>query len=368
MNKPDLRLLLVEDVPADAELILYELRRANISFEAQCVASKRAFLKELQKRSCDAIISDFSMPQFNALDALHALREQQAEIPFILVTGWQSEEVAVECIKEGADDYILKSSLKRLPTALLSAIQKKKAERDREEAQERVLDQAALLNKARDAIMVLDLNGGITFWNKSAEQLYGWTHEELLGNGNAKIFTSPDSLKQNEAREQTVAKGDWQGEIKQVTKTGKEILVESRWSLVRDRENKPRSFLIINTDVTERKKLETHFLRAQRMESIGTLAGGIAHDLNNVFTPILMSLKLLRDMKNHAPDEIIETLETSAHRGAGIVQQVLSFARGVEGERSVLQIKHPLNEVIKIAKDLFPPSIQIRAQVPSDLW
>src|SRR5436190_18464616 len=249
MNKPDLRLLLVEDVPADAELITYELRRANISFDARCVASKRGFLNELGCRSCDAIISDFSMPQFNALDALQLLRQQRVDIPFILVTGSQSEEVAVECIKEGADDYILKSSLKRLPTALLSAIQKKKAERDREEAQERLLDQAALLNKAQDAIMVLDLNSTITFWNKSAEELYGWSGKDVLDSRNADMLSRGDP-KQNEAREKTLSQGDWQGEMKQITREGKEILVESRWSLVRDRDNNPRSFLIINTDIT----------------------------------------------------------------------------------------------------------------------
>jgi signal transduction histidine kinase/CheY-like chemotaxis protein len=167
---------------------------------------------------------------------------------------------------------------------------------------------------------------------------------------------------------QTIQREEWHGELAQSTKDGRTIFVESRWSLIRDHENKPKSILIINTDITERKKLEAQFFRAQRLESIGTLAGGIAHDLNNVLTPILVSLKLLREMKGETPGEVLDTLEASAHRGASIVQQVLSFARGVEGEKAVLQVKHPLNEVLKIAKDVFPRTIEIRSHFEQDLW
>jgi two-component system, cell cycle sensor histidine kinase and response regulator CckA len=368
MKPSPLRILLIEDNPADAELITYELKRAEVDHESNIVATKKAFLAELRKSPPDAIISDFSMPQFNALDALHALHAHRVEVPFILVTGSQSEEVAVECIKEGADDYILKSSLKRLPTALLASVQRKRAEREREEAEGRVREQAALLNKARDAIMVMDTNGGITFWNAGAERIYGWSAEEVLRGMNAASFWKFDEQKHQDALRQTIQREEWHGELTQSTKDGRTIFVESRWSLIRDHENKPKSILIINTDITERKKLEAQFFRAQRLESIGTLAGGIAHDLNNVLTPILVSLKLLREMKGETPPEVLDTLEASAHRGASIVQQVLSFARGVEGEKAVLQVKHPLNEVLKIAKDVFPRTIEIRSNFEQELW
>src|SRR6266404_8181538 len=115
MMKEQLRILLVEDAPADAELIQYELRKSKIDFVTKCVETKRAFAKELKSLWPDVIISDFTLPQFNALDALRILQGSNSRVPFILVTGSTSEEVAVECIKEGADDYILKSSLKRLP-------------------------------------------------------------------------------------------------------------------------------------------------------------------------------------------------------------------------------------------------------------
>lgn len=367
MSGQALKVLLIEDNPADAELIRYELERAGLDLETRCVATKKEFLAELRKDPPDAIISDYSMPQFNALDALHALKAHKVELPFILVTGAMSEEVAVECIKEGADDYILKSSLKRLPTALLSSVQKKRVEREREQAEDRIREQAALLDKARDAILVMDADGVITYWNAGAERLYGWTAEEALQKLNAATLSKFDEVKYRDALQHTVTQEEWHGELTQTNKDGRSLFVESRWSLIREGDN-PKAILMINTDVTEKKKLEAQFLRAQRLESIGTLAGGIAHDLNNVLTPILVSLKLLREMKGETPDEVLDTLEASAHRGASIVQQVLSFARGVEGEKALLQVKHPLNEVLKIAKDVFPRTVEIRSHFDPDLW
>ena len=374
MNNGALHILLIEDNPADAELITYELRRAEVHHQTRCVARKKEFLLEMRKQPLDAIISDFSMPEFNALDALSAMQADHLDVPFILVTGSQSEEVAVECIKRGVDDYILKSSLKRLPSALLSCIQKKRAEKERKEAEQRIREQAALLNKARDAILVMDLKGLITFWNDSAERIYGWSAAEIVGKENAARFSGADQTQYEQAWAAVLRSDVWQGELKQVlpargtARVDREIYVESRWSLIRDPAGEPKSILVINSDITEQKRLEAHFLRAQRLESIGTLAGGIAHDLNNVLTPILVSLKLLREMKGDTPPEVLETLDASAHRGAAIVQQVLSFARGVEGERGLLDLRHPLGEVLKIAKDVFPRTVEIRSNFDPELW
>ena len=150
-------------------------------------------------------------------------------------------------------------------------------------------------------------------------------------------------------------------------KDGAELFVESRWTLVPDRDGNPRSMLIINTDITEKKKLEAHVLRAQRMESIGTLAGGIAHDLNNVLTPILMSIRVLReDLPETGSRRLLDTLEVERatrreHRAAGFV------LRARRGRRAgPFQIRHPVNEVVKIARETFPPIIIIQADVPKD--
>ena len=119
--------------------------------------------------------------------------------------------------------------------------------------------------------------------------------------------------------------------------------------------------LAINTDITEKKKIEAQFMRAQRMESIGTLAGGIAHDLNNILAPIMMSIDILKETSaDPQARDILETIEVSAKRGADIVRQVLSFARGLEGERIEVQPKHLLKDLENIIKDTFPKDIRLQ--------
>jgi signal transduction histidine kinase len=155
----------------------------------------------------------------------------------------------------------------------------------------------------------------------------------------------------------------------QVRRDGAEIVVESRWTLVRDERGQPKSILVINTDVTEKKRMESQFLRAQRMESIGTLAGGIAHDLNNVLSPILMAIDMLRlKTTDESSKKWLDVLRTNAERGGNMVRQVLSFARGVEGERVALQPKHLIKEIVKILRETLPKSIEISFRLSDDLW
>lgn len=127
-------------------------------------------------------------------------------------------------------------------------------------------------------------------------------------------------------------------------------------------------FTGIVRDVTERKKLESQLLRAQRMESIGTLAGGMAHDLNNLLTPMMLSLKMLKEKLTDEKSQLLLTiLENNSQRGADLIKQVLSFSRGVEGERNPLQAKYIISEIEKIAKETFPKKIEIRTDIQKDL-
>ena len=147
----ELRILILEDVETDAELVERELRRGKIPFTSKRVWTKEAFLKEIDAFTPNIILADFNLPQFNALDALKLLQGLKADIPFILVTGSQPEEVAAECIKEGADDYLLKQSLKRLPTAITNVLKKIKAEREKEKAEAQV-QTLYELGKVRDVL------------------------------------------------------------------------------------------------------------------------------------------------------------------------------------------------------------------------
>jgi PAS domain S-box-containing protein len=239
-------------------------------------------------------------------------------------------------------------------------------EQRRTEAQ--IAEQAALLDKAQDAILVRDLEGKILFWNKGAEHMHGWTRQEATGQNVIELYYS-DPKKFKEANALTISLGEWHGELQHLTKDRGEITVEARWTLIRDNEGHPKSILAINTDITEKKKIEAQFMRAQRMESIGTLAGGIAHDLNNILAPIMMSIDILKTTSD-SPEtkQILETIEVSAKRGADIVRQVLSFARGLEGERVEIQPKHLLNDLEHMVKDTFPKDIQLQFSIPNDTW
>ncbi|HQV31485.1 MAG TPA: PAS domain S-box protein, partial [Calditrichia bacterium] len=231
---------------------------------------------------------------------------------------------------------------------------------NRKRAETQIRDQAALLDKAQDAIMVCDLNDYVIYWNKSAERLYGWKNQEAIGNNAFELLFQRDSTQYISSRRAVLEHGEWLGELHQVTKEGREILVESRWTLVHDNTGEAKSILVVNTDITEKKLIEVQFLRAQRMESIGALAGGIAHDLNNVLAPILTAVQILQvRFTDDKSEKILNTIESNVKRGADMVKQILTFARGVEGERIPLHIQHLIHDLEKITLETFPKSITI---------
>ena len=229
-------------------------------------------------------------------------------------------------------------------------------------------EKASLLELSRDAILVCGLDHRVTYWNKSAERLYGWTAAEAIGRLVTELKDQSSEVFQ-QACDKVIQTGEWDGELQQVGKDGRKIVVEGRWTLLRDAAGQPRSMLVINTDITERKKVEEQLLRAQRMESLGTLAGGIAHDLNNALTPIMMSIELLKLQEQDALRlGVLATIENSARRGADMVRQVLSFSRGVEGQRVEVQAGHLLKGIEKIANETFVKNIRVCSDIPADLW
>jgi PAS domain S-box-containing protein len=239
---------------------------------------------------------------------------------------------------------------------------------ERKAAEERIRAQAELLDLAQDAIAVRDMNGGVQYWNKSCERLTGWTVAEALGNPATELLEF-DPADFDRAMRALLQEGHWTGEMVVVTKDERRIPLMSRWTLVRDGRGQPKSVLSINTDMTERKKLEAQFLRAQRMESVGRLAGGIAHDLNNILAPILMGTSLLREgLPLAEAGPLIDTIARSAQRGADVVKQLLTFARGTDGQKVALPPSRLIREMATIVQETFPKSIALRTEFPKDLW
>ncbi|MDB6073399.1 MAG: multi-sensor hybrid histidine kinase [Verrucomicrobiaceae bacterium] len=488
-----LRVLLVEDDTADAEMIVRALKRAGYDPKWKRVDTEEAFLASLDT-DLDVILSDHAMPQFSGPRALELLAQSGLNIPFLTISGTIGEDVAVESMKSGAVDYLLKDRLSRLGQAVQQCLTQRQLRLERQktedalreseerlklalaashmgvwewdvrtealylspenlellglqtfegtvqafqqmvhpddmegvaashktaladrtmcriefrlfrpdgmglwvalmgrgkydeagnplrmvgtsqditqrkEAEAQIAEQAALLDKAKDAIIVRDLNHKVLFWSMGAERLYGWTAEEMTGRDVTTVLYRVGAS-MTEPRKLVVERGEWAGGLRQVTKDGREVEVDSHWTLVRDDLGRPKSILSINTDVTERKQLEAQFFRAQRLESIGTLAGGIAHDLNNVLTPIMMSIDLLR-LRTTDPvgQTTLNTIAASAKRGAAMVSQVLSFARGVECDRRNLGIKPLIDDLVAISAESFPKNIQFKSFCDPQLW
>ena len=233
----------------------------------------------------------------------------------------------------------------------------------------RLHQQAELLDKARDAIIVSSLDNRITFWNAGAARILGWHAAEALGKSADELFGTAARPQLNSIREHVAAHDVWQGEFKPTRKDGQPVILDLRVNLVRDDTGQPVARLSIGTDITEKKKLEEQFLRAQRLEGIGMLAAGIAHDLNNVLVPVLMTGPLLRQHLSDPQDlHILDNLEVSAERGAALVRQILGFARGAGGESQVIQLRHLAQDLVSLISETFPKSIALETDLPADLW
>jgi PAS domain S-box-containing protein len=229
-------------------------------------------------------------------------------------------------------------------------------------------EQATLLDNATDGIIVINTEGKVTYWSKGAGRMYGMEIDGALGEPlTSAIGVSPSE--NFEAFRKTLDEGSWEGEMNNVTKDQRSITVNSRWTLLRSGPNTPRSILIVNSDITEKKILQKQFYRSQRLDSLGTLAGGIAHDLNNVLAPILLSFEVLsRHVKEESGKKMLKTAQESANRGKQIVSQVLTFARGIEGKKGSIQVRHLLDEIANIVRETFPKSIEMRTEIPKTLW
>jgi PAS domain S-box-containing protein len=240
---------------------------------------------------------------------------------------------------------------------------------ERKLAERQIREQAALLDISSDAIMVRDLNHRIRYWSKGAEALYGWKGGEVIGKSLFEIIYRSRPANWNEIEKRLFEEGEWKGVLKHTTKGGREILVDSRLTLMRDEQNRPTATLAVNTDITEKKKLEEQFLRAQRMESIGTLAGGIAHDLNNILAPILIAAEMLKaKMGDQQEARLAEGIITSAKRGAEIVKQVLTFSRGTKGEHITVDPCNVLKDMKRIVSETFPKDIEFHTVMPDTPW
>jgi two-component system, cell cycle sensor histidine kinase and response regulator CckA len=256
-----LNILLLEDVTSDAALVLHELSRSGLQFASRRVDTQEEFLEELKRFDPHVILADYSLPQFTAIDALRLLKERGAEVPLILVTGSHSDEVAVECLREGADDYILKGALRRLPTAVVNAVRKKIGERERRAAREalrRSEEQYRLIaDNTRDLISMVDLEGTILYASPSHEAVLGYAPTALLAR-NVTEFLHPEDggAFQRTLDEARFFREARRGEVRWRNAIGQWHVFDSAANCIFDEQGRPQRALIVSRDTSDRKRAE----------------------------------------------------------------------------------------------------------------
>jgi PAS domain S-box-containing protein len=324
----ELKALIVEDSPNDAELLVNELRGAGYDLKWVRVETESAFLAELEKGP-DIIISDYSLPHFNGLRAQELLKESGREIPFILVSGTVGEDLAVEAMRRGATDYLLKDRLVRLGQAIERALFDTQERAKRKEAEQQILVQSHALEAAANAILITDPTGKILWVNRAFSVLTGYGPEEAIGQTPRFLKSGAHDAKFYEELWQTVMAGRvWRGEVINRRKDGTVYHEEMTITPVRAADGRLTHFIAVKQDTTDRRKLEEQFRQSQKMDAIGRLAGGVAHDFNNILSVIQMHCDLMNyGNLGGAQKESMDEIGAAARRATVLVRQLLLFSR-----------------------------------------
>lgn len=371
---PQLRVLIVEDRENDALLMLRELRRAGFEAVWKRVAARQAFLAAIQQEVWDIILADYSLPQYSGVEALAAARDLIPDIPFVIVSGAIGEETAVATMKAGADDFVLKQSLSRLGPVVARELRDVSVQRARRQAEQKLKERDALfrsvIENVSDLIFILDREGGIRYHSPSVSRVLGYGPDELIGK------SVLDYLPPEQRDDALQGLATPERSLQEAPLISCQVRrYDGSWSVLEGTATNLLADPIVAgivcnfRDVTVQRQSQRQLARAQRMESIGNLAGGIAHDLNNMLTPILVAAEMLQeDLPPPDRDSLLQGLTTGAHRAADLVHQLLSLAKGFRADRGNAQVAELVRETERLLRFGIPKSISIQTTLPSGLW
>jgi PAS domain S-box-containing protein len=369
-----LSILHLEDNPLDCELIHQILESHGFTFKMTYARTQLEFESALDQQPYDLILSDFTLPSYGGIPALAVAQEKQPATPYIFVSGTIGEERAVESMKSGATDYVLKHHLHRLGPIVERALLQALDRQERQRAEEALRQANLTLQLALQAS-----NIGPWDWNLLTNEVYlspewkrqlGFLDEEIPNQFSEwegrlhpqdrdRVLSALDAIRtQPDARHEI--------EFRLRHKEGSYRWILTRAKLLHDSQGRGVRIIGCHLDVTEHKQRALQTMRAQRLEAIGSVAAGIAHDLNNTLTPIMMGLEMLR-LQYPTETQILEMFEASARHSADMVGQLLMFTRGTEGDRHTLQPASLLLELENILKASLPKSIEFHTRLDPNL-
>lgn len=359
-----LRVLIVEDSEDDADLVLREISR---SFEVVHlrVETAEAMREALAQHPWDVILSDYSMPEFSALAALAMLHELNLDLPFIIVSGTIGEETAVEALKAGAHDFMAKNRLARLVPAIERELAEARVRREHRRAQEALreseLKYRRIVETTQEGIWVIDAENRTTYVNRRMAELLGSTADALIGGSLFDFIDeewTPVALRNVERRRQGIAE---RHEFKFRRHDDSEFWASISANPINDESGRYLGTLAMVTDTTEQRKLQEQLLISERMASVGMLAAGVAHEINNPLTTVLGNLDLagrdvadvvervgdfgpLRDLQNELHDA-----REAADRVRDIVRDLRVFSRTEEDKRGAVDVQRVLESALRMA-------------------
>jgi hypothetical protein len=368
-----LKILIAEDSPDDAEMMLRELRRAGYVPEWKRVETEKDFLAEL-KSMPDIVLSDYAMPQFNGLRAAQLTAECGLNIPFILISGTVGEEAAVEAMKHGATDYLIKDRVARLGNAVERALEQKRLRDERRQTEEELHWKTALLEaqleSSIDGILVVDNRGKKVLQNRRMNELWKIPAHIIEDKDDAAqvVFCT----NQTKAPKQFVAKvSHLYAHPDEVSHDEIELTdgtILDRYSApIRDKAGKHYGRIWYFRDITEKRKLEAQFHQAQKMESIGQLAGGIAHDFNNILAVIQTQSELLKISGALSAEQsgYADEISTTVQRAAALTRQLLLFSSREVFQPRDLDLSESITDLAKMFRRILGEDVRTQFKLAS---